>query len=59
MRTQVYKYEVICEKKTSQQEYSDASTERTCIIDEFFKIVAKSQYIITILLTTTFFEIIG
>ena len=55
MRTQVYKYEVICEKKTSQQEYSDASTERTCIIDEFFKIVAKIQYIITILLTTTFF----
>jgi hypothetical protein len=53
MRTQVYKYGVICEKP-SQQEYSDTTVERARIIDDFFNIVAKIQYIITTLLTKTF-----
>jgi hypothetical protein len=35
MRTQAYKYGVLCEK-TSQQEYSDTTAERARIIDDFF-----------------------
>ena len=59
MRTQVYKYEVICGKKNHNRNIRTLAQNIHVLLTIFFKIVAKIQYIITTLLMTTFFENIG